>query len=363
MLAQQPTHRHAQPPAEAQSGRPGVRHPGSLARSRPGIKVGRGVARAVPPGYPAPVDPARSYRHPFEGPLWRRLFLLGVRHLPRPVQVRSMPLWAALFFGPLPRVWAGAARNLERLAGPLPPSATARRCFRLFVNYAQAITDAYRCHGGGALPVVPEYHGRDRLRAALDAGHGAVVVTGHLGAWQLGPYLLARDGAGPLTVAMAEEPNPALQHFVAALAHPFEVVYTTAGAFGTLALKTALTRGGVVAMQLDRPLGQSFVTLPFCGRPARFATGPAALGRATGAPLVPTFLLMREPAVVEVHVEEPIAVPRTARRAADLAAATRLAVAALERHARAAPEQWFNFHDFWAPGAPPGPPRSRPERA
>jgi KDO2-lipid IV(A) lauroyltransferase len=293
------------------------------------------------------VDPALSYRHPFEGPLWRRVFLLGVRHFPRPLQVATMPFWAALFFGPLPRVWAVAARNLERLAGPLPPAAAAQRCFRLFVNYAQAITDAYRCHVGGAVPVRVEYHGRERLAAIAAAGRGAVVVTGHLGAWQLGPYLLAADGVGPLTVAMAEEPNPALQRFLASFRHPFEIVYTNTDAFGALGLKAALERGGVVAMQLDRPLGKSFLTAQFCGAPARFATGPAALARSAGVPLVPTFLTMRAPATVEVHVEEPIEVARTSRRAADLAVATRRAALAFERHALRVPEQWFNFYDFW----------------
>ncbi|HEY3358505.1 MAG TPA: lysophospholipid acyltransferase family protein [Polyangia bacterium] len=292
---------------------------------------------------------AQSYRHPFEGPLWRRVFLLGVRHFPRSLQVATMPFWAGLFFAPLPRVWAIAARNLERLAGPLRPPAAARRCFRLFVNYAQAITDAYRCHVGGALPVVAEHHGRERLAAIAAAGRGAVIVTGHLGAWQLGPYLLADDGVGPLTVAMAAEPNPALQRFVDAFRHPFAIVYTTAGAFSTLGLKATLDRGGVVAMQLDRPLGRSFVEAPFCGARARFATGPAALARAAGVPLVPTFLTMRAPATVEVHVEEPIEVPRTSRRAADLALATRRAAAAFERHAQRVPEQWFNFYDFWPP--------------
>jgi KDO2-lipid IV(A) lauroyltransferase len=296
------------------------------------------------------VDPARSYRHPFEGPLWRRVFLLGARHFPRPLQVATMPLWAALFFGPLPRVWAIAAKNLERLAGPLPPPAAAARCFRLFVNYAQSITDGYRCHVGGRVPVRTEYHGRERLDAIAAAGRGAVVATGHLGAWQLGPYLLAADGFGPLTVAMAAEPNPALQRFLAAFDHPFAIVYTTESAFGTLALKAALERPGVVAMQLDRPLGASFVTAPFCGAEARFAVGPAALARAVGVPLVPTFLTMRPPDTVEVHVEEPITVARTSDRQADLAAATRAAVHAFERHARRVPEQWFNFYDYWAPG-------------
>jgi len=294
------------------------------------------------------VDTSLSYRHPFEGPLWRRLFLLGVRHFPRPVQVATMPLWAALFFGPLPRVWRSCGRNLDRLAGPLPPPAREARTYRLMVNYAQSITDAYRCHVGGAVPVEAVYHGRDRLEAARAAGRGAIIVTGHLGAWQLGPYLLAREDVGPLAVAMAQEPNPALQRFMESFPRPFRIVYSNGSTFGTLSLRTTLDAGGTVAMQLDRPLGEAFVTLPFCGGEARFATGPAALARTTGAPLVPSFLLMGPGATVQVHVEEPIVVRRTRDRAADLAAATRAVAARYEQHVRAAPLQWFNFYEFWS---------------
>ncbi|MBI5482534.1 MAG: lysophospholipid acyltransferase family protein [Deltaproteobacteria bacterium] len=293
------------------------------------------------------METSLSYRHPFEGPLWRRVFLLGVQHFPRPVQVATMPFWAALFFGPLPRVWRTCGRNLDRLDGPLPPGAREVRTYRLMVNYAQAITDAYRCHVGGAVPVTAVYHGRERLAAARARGRGVIIVTGHLGAWQLGPYLLAREGVGPLTVAMAQEPNPALQRFMESFPRPFRIVYSNGSTFGTLALRTTLTAGGVVAMQLDRPLGEAHVTLPFAGGAARFATGPAALARTTGAALVPAFLTMGPGAEVHVHVEAPIIVRRTRDRAADLAASTQAAVACYEQHARAAPLQWFNFYDFW----------------
>jgi KDO2-lipid IV(A) lauroyltransferase len=293
------------------------------------------------------VETSLSYRHAFEGPVWRRVFLLGVRHFPRPVQVATMPFWAALFFGPLPRVWRTCGRNLDRLDGPLPPGARELRTYRLMVNYAQAITDAYRCHVGGAVPVRAIYHGRDRLDAARARGRGVIIVTGHLGAWQLGPYLLAHDGLGPLTVAMAAEPNAALQRFMESFPRPFRIVYTNGSTFGTLALRPTLAAGGVVCMQLDRPLGEAYATLPFAGGAARFATGPAALARLTGAPLVPAFLVMGPGAEVHVHVEEPISVRRTRDRDADLGAATRAAVARYEHHARAVPLQWFNFYDFW----------------
>jgi predicted LPLAT superfamily acyltransferase len=293
------------------------------------------------------VDTSLSYRHPFEGPLWRRVMLLGVRHFPRPLQVATMPFWAALFFGPLPEVWRVCGRNLDRLDEPLPPGARAARTFRLMVSYAQAITDAYRCHVGGDVPITAEFHGREHLDAARAGGRGAIIVTGHLGHWQLGPYLLANEGLGPLAVAMAAEPNAALQRFMESFPRPFRIVYTNGSTFGTLGLRATLTAGGLVCMQLDRPLGAAHVTLPFRDGRARFCTGPAALARTTGAPLVPSFLVMGPGPVVHVYVEEPIIVRRTRDRAADLAAATRAAVGCFERHARAVPHQWFNFYDFW----------------
>jgi lauroyl/myristoyl acyltransferase len=258
-----------------------------------------------------------------------------------------MPLWAALFFGPLPRVWRLSRRNLDRLDGPRGPAASAWRSFRLFVNYAQAVTDASRCHLGDELRVNVVYRGRERLEAALARGKGAVVATGHLGAWQLGPHLLVRGGFGPVTVAMAEEPNPALQRLLESIDHPFRIVYTTRGSFATLDLLKDLRRGGVVAMQLDRPLRGSGISVPFCGAPARFSPGPAALARAAGAPLIPAFVLMRAGATIEVEVDQPIAVAETLDRDADCAEATRAAALAFEREARRNPLQWFNFDDFW----------------
>jgi len=215
------------------------------------------------------------------------------------------------------------------------------------VNYAQSITDAYRCHVGGSVPVRPIYHGREHLDAVLAKGRGAVVVTGHLGAWQLGPYFLTNDGYRPLTVAMAREPNAGLQRFMETFQRPFSIVYTNAETFGTFALKKTLEQNGIVAMQVDRPLGNAFVELPFVGGRARFATGPAALARSTGAALVPSFLIMGSDATVRVSVEEPIVVRQTADRAKDLEEATAKIVAAFEKHATAAPLQWFNFYDFW----------------
>ena len=66
----------------------------------------------------------RAFRHRFEGPFWRRVFLGGIRNIPQGLQRASMPLWAGIFYTLVPSARRIAERNLERIAGPLPSPLT-----------------------------------------------------------------------------------------------------------------------------------------------------------------------------------------------------------------------------------------------
>jgi KDO2-lipid IV(A) lauroyltransferase len=113
----------------------------------------------------------------------------------------------------------------------------------------------------------------------------------------------------------------------------------------------------LVGMQMDRFSGGPHVMVPFCGRPAPFPLGPATLARATGTPLLPTFIIAdADRTNCTFHVEAPIEVAHTRDREADLRDATMRAVAVYERYVRQYPEQWFNFFDFWNPPAAKRPP-------
>jgi KDO2-lipid IV(A) lauroyltransferase len=296
----------------------------------------------------------RAFRHRFEGPFWRRIFLGGVRNIPQPLQRASMPLWAGIFYTLVPSARRIAERNLLRLAGPLRPPLDKLRSFRLFVNYAQAITNMYALHLGQRVPVECEFVGRENLLRVQAAGRGAVVVTAHMGAWQIAPFLMAGKGLPPMTMAMAEEPNAKLAEYEKQFRSKFRIVYTTSSPFATLELANILRRGELVGMQLDRHLGGPHVPVPFCGAPAPFPLGPATLARATRCPLVPVFIVSEgDRRRCTFFVEEPIEVAHTRNRADDLRQATARVVEVYERYARRYPEQWFNFYDFWNPPAAP----------
>jgi KDO2-lipid IV(A) lauroyltransferase len=292
----------------------------------------------------------RAFRHRFEGPFWRRVFLGGVKNIPQPLQRASMPLWAGIFYTLVPSARRIAEQNLERIAGPLSPALEKLRSFRLFVNYSQAITNMYAMHLGEQVPVEAEFVGRENLLELTRQGRGAIIVTGHMGAWQIAPLLMRNKGLPPLTMAMAEEPNRKLMRFEEQFRQKLRIVYTTSSPFATIELANVLRRGELVGMQLDRHLGGPHVKVCFFGQEAPFPLGPATLARASRCPLVPVFVMaQKDRRHCTFFVEEPIEVAHTRDRARDYFEATSQVVSVYERYVRNYPEQWFNFYDFWNP--------------
>ena len=304
----------------------------------------------------------RSYRHRFESPFWRRVFLAGIRTIPQPLQRASMPLWAGIFYLAVPAARRIVEANLDHVLGDAQAAVRHLRSFRLFINYAQSITNMYALHLGHRLPIDPTFDesGRARLRALLAQGKGAIVVTGHLGFWSLAPFMMEENGLAAPLVAMAEEPAAGVQDFEKQLRSKWRVVYTTQSPFASLELAAALRRGEMVAMQLDRHTGGAHLRLPFFGREAAFPLGPATLARATRAPIVPVFMVREGQKGFRLTVEDPIYVEHTRDRDGDLHDATSRMVSVYESYVQRFPFQWFNFHDFWATpdpvaqgGAPP----------
>jgi len=185
----------------------------------------------------------RALRHAFDGPFFRRLAIGGVRHLPMLVKFATMPLWGGIFHALVPSARRAAETNLQRVLGPMSAIELHTRSFRLFTNYAQSITNMYCLHSGQPVPVDAVTVGQEHILALQKEKRGAVVVTGHLGFWQIAPILMQRKSYPPLTMAMAEEPNAGTAEWERQFREKFKIVYTTSSPFSTLELASVLRRG------------------------------------------------------------------------------------------------------------------------
>jgi predicted LPLAT superfamily acyltransferase len=198
-----------------------------------------------------------------------------------------------------------------------------------------------------------DLHGGELLRQAVASGRGCLLLSAHIGNWELAGQTLHRLGARRAHLVMIESEDPGVRALIRANMGdaPPAIIDPRDGFAASLAIHAALTAGDVVCMLADRTQpGQAWRALPFLGRPAPFPIGPFQIAAATGCQVVPCFLLKRERQRYVLYVDRPWSIAadsnRTLRRAR-IDAEMRRWVARLESVVRSHPFQWHNFSDFW----------------
>ncbi|HEX4953742.1 MAG TPA: lysophospholipid acyltransferase family protein [Thermoanaerobaculia bacterium] len=250
---------------------------------------------------------------------------------------------------------AAIEKNLRRILGPAVSRSEIRRA-RREVNFHLALywADLFRF---GQLPYerskdhLAAVVGLRHLEAALARKRGVVLLTAHLGNWELGGVFL-REKNLPVSVVYVPDQSPTAEAFRAQLRAKIdihEIPINPKVELSSLPVLRALKEGRVVALQGDRDLNDRGEWVDFFGAPAPFPMGPILLARMTGATLVPIFIVYDERHHFEIHFDEPILVEE-----GDRATATRRAlerwVKVLEKAVARWPTQWYTFYDFWEAG-------------
>jgi KDO2-lipid IV(A) lauroyltransferase len=191
------------------------------------------------------------------------------------------------------------------------------------------------------------YEGLENYLAARDRGNGVLVLTGHLGAWELSSFYHSLMGY-PMSLVIRRLDNPRVDEFVNRIRcmHGNRVVHKDDFARGLL---TAMHRGETVGILMDTnmtpPQG---VFVPFFGVDACTASGMARVALKTDAAVLPGFLLWEESEKKYVlHFGEELKLVKTGEPQADILANTALFTATIEAYIRRYPDQWLWVHRRW----------------
>jgi KDO2-lipid IV(A) lauroyltransferase len=126
--------------------------------------------------------------------------------------------------------------------------------------------------------------GLDAVLHALDAGHGAILLTPHLGAFELSPRAFALHR--PITVLYRPARQRLLRGLMEALRPAHNLLTAPADASGVRMLLRALRRGQAIGMLPDQvPADAEGIWSDFFGRPAYTMVLPIRLAQSTGAPI------------------------------------------------------------------------------
>lgn len=301
----------------------------------------------------AQVSPAatpRWYTHSYNRPALYRLVATVAPWLPRPVRFALASGVADLARRLMPREQRAVQRNMTQMFPQATPQEITQRTRTLFRHFAIFFADLLSLNRSGPLlqqRYLHRVHGLEHLQAVFATTQGCIAATAHLGNWDLAGRLLSTYGR-PVHVLMAPEQAAGVQALVRQRGEQTGLHFVTAtGPTVFVHLLTALRRGEIVAVQMDRATGhRSDCLVPFFGAPAPFPLGPFRLAAAAQVPVLPCFCVLRPDRRYDIFVEPVIPVERGHEEAAlqDM-------VRVLERYIAMAPDQWCNFYEVWNPGA------------
>jgi KDO2-lipid IV(A) lauroyltransferase len=305
------------------------------------------VTGAPPPPAAARPPADKSARHAREARLVSAVAAV-VRRLPRRTALAAGRALAGVWADLDRRHVAVACDNLRR-AFPRWDEARVQRTARgVYAHFGQVLMDLLWIEGRSRDEILRlvSFTGLEHAEAALARGRGALMVSAHLGNWEL--HALAHSLAfGPVCVVGRPLDNPLLDARLNAL--------RTLGGSSVISKRKALQRileglrrNLMVAVLIDQNTQEKDgIFVDFFGRPACTTTVAAALAVKTGCALVPCHARLLDDGRYRLMLDPPLEWTPSGEREADIAALTQRLTTIIEGWVREAPEQWLWLHRRW----------------
>ncbi|MGO9767533.1 MAG: glycosyltransferase family 2 protein [Myxococcaceae bacterium] len=241
---------------------------------------------------------------------------------------------------------------LERAVGPASLGVRLWRTYFHLLSFSRTLVDRalFGIRGKEAFHYEP--NGLEHIQSAAAAG-GVILLTAHMGNWEVASGLLGEAGEKLAIVGYRREHGSLSRYLDKAQGPRPRIIEVGSDMLGSLEMVRALREGAVLALHGDRAVDLNIVRIPFLGREAPFPIGPFLLAAVSGVPLIATFSLQVAPASYRLFARPALKLSfhRARSRESQLRVWVEQYVSELEAVARKYPYQWFNFYDFW--DAPP----------
>lgn len=242
----------------------------------------------------------------------------------------------------------GVEANIRRILthrGVVPAAGAVRGMARkTYQHFGKYVVDFYRYSTDFCREIESKVSlaNQSYLDACLAAGRGAVLVTGHIGNWELGGLVLARMGR-PVTAVFRPSGSRHVDEMWRDHRARRGIRLLPLGEAMPGLVRT-LREGGLVSLLVDRDFTGHSRVCRFFGADVHMPIGAAVLSRKTRAPILPAFMLRQVDDRFLFKFFEPIDPVRAGSVEAAQSAVLRVLEDVIGNHVH----QWFVFRDFWA---------------
>lgn len=179
----------------------------------------------------------------------------------------------------------------------------------------------------------------------LKVGNGVILISAHMGNWELGGMGMAAAGYRVLVVALEHKSSRVNEFFIRQRTKQGVEVATLKNA-GKKCWE-ALKDNKSVALVADRDFSGNGIAVKFFNKDTLIPRGPAVFSRRNNTAIVPAFVVRQPDDRFKLIFEPPIKPVITDNEEDDIRAITQRIAKAIEEYVRRYPTQWLVFREFW----------------
>lgn len=259
--------------------------------------------------------------------------------------------WGGLFYLLLTDTRRAVRSNLWVVTGR---NNVERLVFSTFCMFARNWCDVMlmmRLKGEKLQAIIGRRSSGEPLDRALAAGTGAILVSPHLGNWELGGLGLA-DLGYKINVLTFREPDEKVNELREKVRgeRGIGIIYVDREDSSPLAIieaVNALRRNEILCLLGERDGSSNSMEVDFFGRPTPLPVGAAYLALASGAPVIPVFVLLENGKYSTLMDEAIYFRGGRGQHLQTIRSGMETLAAVFERYIRAYPDQWYNLFDYW----------------
>lgn len=196
--------------------------------------------------------------------------------------------------------------------------------------------------------------GEEYLKAATESGKGIILITGHIGNWELMAAVLSMRGYR-LHVIAAPLYDPRIDELIIRLRADFKVETISRGSpSASRKILSVLRSKEILGLLIDQDTRVDGVFVNFFNKKAHTPAGAAQLALRSGAATMMCFVTRLPGDRHRISIEKPMHLYRSGNKAQDIENNTAMFTARIEEHIKQYPEQWVWMHRRW---------RTKPEEA
>lgn len=227
---------------------------------------------------------------------------------------------------------------------------------KLYKNYyvfGQTILDKVALLAGVKTKFTVDHEGGDILDKIAATGKGGILISAHIGNWEIAGQLLNRLNT-TFNILMYENERENIKQYMDGVQTKknVNIIAIKDGELGhIIELHNAFARNELVVLHGDRfREGVKTYEETFLGKKANFPAGPFIMAAKFAVPVTFVFAVKETSTHYHFFATEPIQLKRTRSEAQTDEAAQGLLknyLAEFEKMVHRYPEQWFNYYAFW----------------